>query len=61
MEQQQQYQIEKKLPTTTKSKTKKKKTGLTSLEKNKIWEILDNDNDNNTKEAKIECVNTDIC
>ena len=52
------YQTEKK----SKSKTKKRKSQLTSLEKNKIWEILDNDCE--TTPSTVECVyesNPDMC
>jgi transcription initiation factor TFIIB len=47
---------------TAKTKTKKRKNQMTSLEKNKIWKILDDEND--TTPSIVECVyesNPDIC
>ena len=47
-------QHEKKIATASKSKTKKRKSQLTSLEKNKIWEILDNESE--TTPSNVECI-----
>ena len=46
----------------TKSKTQKNKNHMSHIDKAKIWEILDNENE--TTQSEIECVyelNTDLC